>query len=157
MSKVIIKIGKSSDGKEMHYSAGIIVECNGKYLMMDRKNFPFGFAAPAGHVDEGETPKEAAKRETLEETGIKLENLEFVHGEEVPWNICASGAMHHWYVYKAKVPSEDFVFNDKEAKSMDWYNKEEIKNLDLEPIWKYWFEKFKIINENNELWKPDIR
>ena len=32
-----MKLGKSKDGREMHYSAGVIVECNSKYLMLDRK------------------------------------------------------------------------------------------------------------------------
>jgi len=32
MKSSLKKIGKSSDGREMHYSAGVIVECNGKYI-----------------------------------------------------------------------------------------------------------------------------
>lgn len=157
MEKTIRKIGKSSDGKEMHYSVGVIVEHNGKYLLLDRVNPPYGFASPAGHMDEGEKPQDAAAREVREETGIELENLDFLHEEEVSWNYCKSvDVPHHWYVYKAKVPSENFVQNE-ESKSMAWYTKEEIAKLNLEPVWKHWFEKFKIINENNELWKPEIK
>lgn len=149
------KIGKSSDGREMHYSAGVIVECNGKYLMLDRKSPPFGFACPAGHVDEDEEPKGAAIREVSEETGIKLQDVEFLCEEEVPWNVCKSGAMHYWYVYKARVSSEDFVLNKEEAKSAGWYTKEELQKLDLEPVWIHWFKK--INYEIDSLWKPDIR
>ena len=36
--------------------------------------------------------------------------------------------------------------NEEEEKSLAWYNKEEIKNLNLEEVWRYWFEKLKIIS-----------
>lgn len=139
------KISKSSDGREMHYSAGVIVECNGKYLMMDRKNPPPGFACPAGHIDEGEDPKAAAIREVYEETGIKVKDLEFVLEEEVPWNYCKSATVHYWYLYKVSVPTEDLVFNKEESKLLAWYTLGEVKKLNLEPVWKYWLEKTRII------------
>ncbi len=141
-----MKLGKSKDGREMHYSAGVIVECNGKYLMLDRKNPPPGFACPAGHVDENEEPKVAAIREVYEETGIKLENVEFICEEEIPWNYCKSDiGVHYWYLYRASVLSENFVLEEEEEKSLAWYTVDEIKKLNLEPVWKYWFEKLKIL------------
>ena len=141
-----MKLGKSSDGREMHYSAGVIVECNGKYLLLDRKNPPPGFACPAGHVDEGEEPKTAAIREVSEETGIELKDVEFICEEEISWNYCKSGTeIHYWYLYKANVVSEDFIFYKEEAKSLAWYTVEEVKKLNLEQVWKYWFEKLKIL------------
>ena len=51
-----------------HTSVGILVWKEEKLLLIERKNFPFGFAPPAGHLD-GDTYEEAAKRELLEETG----------------------------------------------------------------------------------------
>lgn len=140
-----MKLGKSKDGREMHYSTGVIVECNGKYLMLDRKNPPPGFACPAGHIDEGEEPKVAAIREVFEETGIKLGNIEFVCEEEISWNYCKSATVHYWYLYKADVLSENLVFNEEEEKSLAWYSVDEIKKLNLEEVWKYWFEKLKIL------------
>jgi len=146
MKYIPMKLGKSSDGREMHYSAGVIVECNGKYLLLDRKNPPPGFACPAGHVDEGEEPKTAAIREVSEETGIELKDVEFICEEEISWNYCKSGTeIHYWYLYKANVVSEDFIFYKEEAKSLAWYTVEEVKKLNLEQVWKYWFEKLKIL------------
>ncbi len=139
------KIGQSSDDREMHYSAGVIVEYKGKYLMMDRKNIPYGFACPGGHIDEGEVPKETALREVFEETGIKLQDVDFVCEEEVPWNYCRNATVHYWYLFKGKAPSEKISINEEEAKSLKWYNPEEIKKLEVEPVWKYWLEKLKII------------
>ena len=132
------KTGKSKDGREMHYSAGVIVECDGKYLMEDRKNIPYGFACPAGHVDEGEDPKDAGIREVFEETGVKLEGAELLFEEEISWNYCKSAQVHYWYLFKAKTNYSALVFNEEETKSLNWYIVEEIKKLNLEPVWKYW-------------------
>jgi len=142
-----MKLGKSSDGREMHYSAGVIVECNGKYLMLDRENPPPGFACPAGHVDEDEEPKVAAIREVFEETGIKLEDIEFICEEEIDsFEISqCQNLPHYWYLYKVSVASEDFVLNKEEEKSLAWYTIDEIKKLNLEEVWEYLFEKLKII------------
>lgn len=41
------------------------------------------FELPSGHVDAGETPEQAARRELLEETGMSAPSLEFL-GELVP-------------------------------------------------------------------------
>lgn len=37
------------------------------------------WALPAGHVEAGETPEQAARREALEETGVALHDLDCVH------------------------------------------------------------------------------
>ncbi len=142
-----MKLGKSKDGREMHYSAGVIVECNSKYLMLDRKNPPPGFACPAGHIDEGEGPKTAAIREVFEETGIKLEDVEFVLEEEIDsFKISqCQNLPHYWYLYRASVDSEDFVLEKEEEKSLAWYTKDEIKNLNLEEVWEYLFKKLEIL------------
>lgn len=139
------KVGKSKDGIEMHYSAGILVECNGKYLLMDRINPPPGFACPAGHIDEGENPKDSALRELQEETGIVVKDIEYVCEEEIPWNYCKSVTVHYWYLYKSSVHSEEVTIEKDEAKSIGWYTPLEMKQMNIEEVWSYWFKKLKII------------
>lgn len=53
----------------------IIIEIEGKIVLIERANEPFGFALPGGFVDYGESLERAAVREAKEETGldIKLE------------------------------------------------------------------------------------
>ena len=61
-------------------SCGAVLEKDGKVLMVHQNNGVFAF--PKGHVEEGETEIETAKREILEETGIRakldeLKRIEF--------------------------------------------------------------------------------
>ncbi|MBI5874662.1 MAG: NUDIX hydrolase [Deltaproteobacteria bacterium] len=51
----------------------IIIELKGKGLVLiQRKNPPFGWAIPGGFMDYGETLEQAAVREALEETSLRV-------------------------------------------------------------------------------------
>jgi len=54
-------------------AADVIIEVNGGVVLIERKNFPFGWAIPGGFVDIGEPVEEAAVREALEETSLQVE------------------------------------------------------------------------------------
>ena len=59
----------------MEHSAGIIPYMEGKYCLIREMNSgEWGF--PKGHLEEGETELEAAKRELFEETGLQAEIVE---------------------------------------------------------------------------------
>lgn len=62
---------------------------------------------PAGVVDEGETPEEAARRELLEETGYAFESMEYVC--ELYANPATSGNLTYTYVLQGgkKVQEQD--------------------------------------------------
>jgi ADP-ribose pyrophosphatase YjhB (NUDIX family) len=55
-------------------AAGILVEQDGKVLLVRRSNEPFKglWTLPAGFVDADEDPARAAERECLEETGLSV-------------------------------------------------------------------------------------
>lgn len=135
------KLTTSTKGKPMHYSVGAVIQRNGKYLLIDRVNPPFGFAGLAGHIDEGETPEEALQREVKEESGLIVEEYRLLYEEERDGNICSKGIdVHYWYLYECIVEGE-IKHNTKETKSIGWYTKEEIKKLTVEQVWTYWFTK----------------
>ncbi len=67
-----------SDTREWppHITVACIVEREGEYLIVEERDKTSGemvFNQPAGHVESGESLTQAARRETLEETGWHIE------------------------------------------------------------------------------------
>ncbi len=139
------KKGYLPDGTLHHFSAGALIEKDGKYLIIDRVHIPLGFAGPAGHVDEGEAPIESVKREVEEETGLEVTNAEIVREGFIPWNECHRGIVgHYWYLFKCETTGE-LKENKREVKSIGWYTPSQIKKLKLTRMWKHWFTDLNII------------
>jgi 8-oxo-dGTP pyrophosphatase MutT (NUDIX family) len=59
-----------------HVTVACVIEKDGKYLMVeerDKFSQKLVFNQPAGHLEDGESLAQAARRETLEETGWRVE------------------------------------------------------------------------------------
>jgi 8-oxo-dGTP diphosphatase len=54
-------------------AADVIAEIGDRIVLIERKNFPPGWAIPGGFVDVGETVEAAAVRELREETSLEVE------------------------------------------------------------------------------------
>jgi 8-oxo-dGTP diphosphatase len=70
-------------------AAAVLVESEGRVLLVQRANDPFKgcWTVPAGFVDAGEDPAEAAVRECFEETGLTVQItglIEIIAGREHP-------------------------------------------------------------------------
>lgn len=130
----------------MHRSvAAIIKNDKGDILMLDRKNFPFGWACPAGHVEENETPEEALQREAKEETGLDVEDFKLAIHEFLDWNECKRGVKGHDFFVFEVTKWNGGTKRNFESKDLQWKSVEEIKNLKLEPAWEYFLKKLEII------------
>jgi len=127
----------------MHKSTGVIIKNKKEeILMIERVKLPLGWACPAGHIDEGETAEEALMREVKEEVGLEIKNIKLLIYEFVDWNKCSRGVVgHDWYVFEAQFDKGGLVAEKKEIKNFQWINKSELKDLQLEKVWKMWFER----------------
>ena len=87
----------------------------------------FVYNFPAGLIDEGETPEEAAKRELKEETGLDLVSIEAILSP----SYCAPGTSDEQMkiiVCTVKGEIAESCFADEEIKA-NWYTKSEVKKL----------------------------
>lgn len=114
---------------------GIVVVKDGMILCGTRHNDTgYGLiCGPGGHIDEGETPEQAAMRETEEEFGIKPKNLVFIgHGPLEPETGFAP------YIYFCDEFEGEPSCDDLEMVAPKFRTLEELKDLDasLYPAFK---------------------
>lgn len=108
-------------------AAAVLVEKDGQVLLVRRKHSPKkGFwTLPAGFVDAGEDPADAAARECLEETGLVVEItgiVDIVSGQEH-----AKGA-HFIIVYRGVVSSGKVHASDDADQAM-FFDREHLPPL----------------------------
>lgn len=119
-----------------HESVGVVVVDEKKRILcLFRRIFPFAYAIPAGHLDRGESPEFAARRELQEETGINVlqdQKLEHLVDIDIPNDSCRRGSDHHrWHLFRYKLDHEPNIILSDEAASMRWCTIFELKDLKL--------------------------
>lgn len=109
---------------------GMIVRNGDKILLIERKKFPFGFAPPAGHVDDDESFDDAAKREIGEEVGLKAESLKLlIEGRKDTPCRRPGGSWHYWKIYEVKTSDFEVSRSKSETKNANWYSMVQICSL----------------------------
>ena len=110
-------------GLERSYG-GVIVRADGKVLLREVKNHfdNEGWTFSKGRIEAGETPEQAAMRETLEETGWRTRIVCALPGE-----YRGSSSMTAYYLLQ---PMEDTgSFNTKETAGVTWAAPDEARRL----------------------------
>ncbi len=138
------KIIKAVTKNKVKYADMIIFNNESKFLILQRAkddNNGGKWVIPGGHVDPGETFDEAAQRELLEESGIKVTKCEKV-GEFINKDI-------HIEYHETRVEDENeavITLDNKETHDYKWIYISELKDYEmvfdmkenLEKIYKPW-------------------
>lgn len=101
----------------------------GQFLMQKRPAHrhvdPNMWSIHGGVADAGETSLEAAKRETLEEIGLKIENpvLVYQNPEPDPW-----GGMVDVWLAHSEVNIEDLTLQSSEVSDVRWFDMDELNS-----------------------------
>jgi 8-oxo-dGTP pyrophosphatase MutT (NUDIX family) len=142
-----IKWWITDDGEYWHESAGIFIRnSKGKFLFFERLMFPFAMTVPAGHVDSGEEPIEAAKREAEEEVGLTNGKPMLIVSEDIIGDSCRRGCdTHHWHVYLIALDQDiDLKVTEKEeGEKPIWLTLDEALQKDLTFPVRYIIERHK--------------
>ncbi|MCW2273264.1 NAD+ diphosphatase [Rhodoblastus acidophilus] len=103
----------------------IVLVTHGDSCLMGRqKQFPPGmYSCLAGFVECGETLEEAARREILEESGVRLGAVEVLASQ--PWPFPASLMIG----CRAEAFSRDIVMDAQELEDCRWFSREEVRAM----------------------------
>ena len=117
--------------KTVKTTVAVIITKGDKILLTKRspnmKREPNKWCIPGGHMEIGETPEKAVKRETKEEIKLDIKNLKFLF-------------YYNEYMPKLKIHAVSLIFKaityDKPKKSDEvseskWFTKKEIKKLKM--------------------------
>ena len=130
-----------------HFCASVFVVNpeNKKMLLVKHKKFN-KWVQPGGHIEDDETPEEAALREVYEETGLRVRLLgerfpredDFVRPLGIQRNrkVKADGEMHmHVDIIYAAVPNDDqeIVLNAEESDDIKWFSRNELEQINCFP------------------------
>lgn len=108
-----------------HVIAGVMICERGRYLMVQEKiEKCYGqWNWPAGYIDDGETPEQAAVREAKEEVGLDVE-LGQKLGEWVD-----EGGDRTRILFEAERISKDLLIQQSEILGAAWLSKKQIADL----------------------------
>lgn len=130
----------TTNQNERQLISRVIVEFRGKVLFIKRSQTDSRAGAweiPGGAVDPGETFEEAAKREVSEETGLRLESLEFDHSSSYEFN----GKKRISTIFRARVESTAVVLSS-EHDDFKWVDSSNYHNLNLERHYLEYFDEY---------------
>lgn len=110
-------------------SVGILVIRGFRLLLIERRKPPYGWAPPAGHVDDGETYEQAVKRELAEEVGLRASSVALLLSKRYQ-NKCRrlGGDYHNWQVFQAW-PKGTLTLSEQETRAARWVTRYELAHL----------------------------
>ena len=122
-------------------SAFVINPKNKKILLVKHHLFD-KWVQPGGHIEDDETPEEAAAREVFEETGIRIKLIgerfpredDMIRPLGIQCNRKDNGDKHFDIIYAAILNNgdADLIVSD-ESTGIGWFSRNELENLPIFP------------------------
>lgn len=128
------------DGKEVK-GVGVLVMDGNKVLCAKRSDGPW-WGGPGGHIEEGESPKDAAIRETKEEFNITIKNPKLLG--RVPY----TEAYGSPYIFRCTEFDGKPKADGEEMLNQQWKSIEELL-LDPETVFPPFFESLSMVTKEN--------
>lgn len=131
-----------------------IMNENGEVLLQKRastkKQNPDKWGLTAGHIDAGETPEEAIKREILEELGVNINNFKPIDVTKIQELHLNCDIKNNYFGYKffAKVNYRisDYTIQKEELSELKYITLEELEEIEKNKDENYTFSKRDISN-----------
>lgn len=133
------------------FTVAVFVVAQGRVLLLRHAKLD-KWLPPGGHIEEGEIPDEAARREVREEAGIEVSLVgeralpiddpkQLVIPKGVQLETIAPGHEHIDLVYFARPVGETRLKKNSESLAIGWFSREELARLDLTDEIRLWTEK----------------
>lgn len=128
---------KESDGTELIrvVSGGIIVNREGKIFLARGVKFDGKYIVPGGGVHFGESVPDAAKREILEETGMKVEVIDSLGFSELLREKSEYYKKKHYllcdFILQYSGKDDDIQLNEEYSGEYGWFSIEDALELEL--------------------------
>lgn len=124
------------------FVAGCLIVRDGELLLLDHSKYGV-WLPPGGHVEDRETPDEAAVRETFEETGfeVELQHSSGVVEEEFidvprPFDVnlhrVEEGHWHLDHLYLARIDDEEKATHAHEHGGLRWFILKELESREFD-------------------------
>jgi len=120
----------------------LILNPEGEILLMRSHKWKDMYVIPGGHIELGERMEDALRREILEETGLAIDDLEFLGHQEFIYDEAFWKRRHFiFFDYVCRTTSTRVTLND-EAQEYTWVSPQESLRYPVEPYTRHTIEVY---------------